>query len=276
MRLQFSKMHGLGNDFMVIDATSQSFRPDARQVRQWSDRHTGIGFDQLLVVEPTRRDDADFLYRIYNADGSEVEHCGNGARCFARFVRDRGLTDKTQIPVETARGIIVLETMPDGQVQVDMGVPDFEPASLPYLADTRQTHYELQLDDQTLTIGAVSMGNPHAVTLVENLDTAPVRTIGPLIESHADFPNRVNAGFMQILDEHTIRLRVYERGTGETLACGTGACAAVAIGRDWGRLATPVTVELTGGTLIIDWQGPNTSMLMTGPASHVFDGEIEL
>ena len=276
MQLQFSKMHGLGNDFMVIETIHQSFQPNAALIRQWSDRHTGIGFDQLLLVEPTQRDDADFRYRIYNADGGEVEHCGNGARCFARFVQDTGLTDKTRITVETMRGVIVLETMQDGQVQVDMGVPDFEPASLPFSASSRQQHYDLQLNSETLAIGAVSMGNPHAVMLVEDITRAPVSSLGPQIESHPDFPNRVNAGFMQIVDEHTISLRVHERGAGETLACGTGACAAVAVGRAWGKLATPVTVQLAGGTLAIEWPGPGSSMMMTGPASHVFDGEIEV
>jgi len=274
MKLHFSKMHGLGNDFMVVDAINQQINLDPGMIRRWSDRHFGIGFDQLLVVEPADRDDVDFRYRIYNADGGEVEHCGNGARCFARFVRDRGLTDKTTIPVNTDSGVIVLHVRQDEQVQVNMGEPQFEPAALPFNTSGRQSHYDLNLADRTLSIGAVSMGNPHAVLLVDDLEQTLVQELGPAIESHPDFPNRVNAGFMQIIDDHHIQLRVYERGAGETLACGTGACAAVAVGRQWGLLSDHVEVELTGGCLSIEWPGPGSPMLMTGSATHVYDGEI--
>jgi diaminopimelate epimerase len=261
---------------MVIDAIGQAVELDENLIRQWSDRHFGVGFDQLLLVEPTSNDQADFNYRIYNADGGEVEHCGNGARCFARFVRERGLTNKNTIPVNTAAGIIRLNVMPDGQIQVDMGEPDFRPSSLPYNVTTQQQRYELSVSGQSVSIGAVSMGNPHAVTLVDDVDSAPVASLGPAIQSHSDFPNRVNAGFMQVVNDHHIRLRVYERGVGETLACGTGACAAVAVGHHWSLLSDSVTVDLTGGQLKIDWSGPGTPMLMTGPATFVYEGEIAL
>ena len=276
MNLHFTKMHGAGNDFMVIDAINQSVDLGADTISALANRHFGIGFDQLLLVENTDEPDADFRYRIFNADGGEVEHCGNGARCFARFVREKKLTAKTVISVSTMSGIIVLHVMPDEQVQVDMGQPLFDPGTLPFTADSQQDRYELRLADEVLSIGAVSMGNPHAVVLVDNVDDAPVHQMGPLIESHADFPNRVNAGFMQIMDRDRIRLRVYERGAGETLACGTGACAAVAVGRQWGMLSERVEVELTGGTLIVQWDGPGSSIFMTGPATFVYEGEINL
>ena len=274
MNLRFSKMHGLGNDFMVIDAINQTVNLNAETIRQWSDRHFGIGFDQLLMVEPADRDNVDFRYRIYNADGGEVEHCGNGARCFARFVRDKNLTEKATISVNTESGVIILHVNDDGQVRVDMGEPQFEPTRLPFSVASLQSHYDLTINDQTLSIGAVSMGNPHAVLLVDHIDTAPVNDLGPRIESHRDFPNRVNAGFMQVIDDRHIRLRVYERGTGETMACGTGACAAVAVGRQWGLLSNHVEVELAGGKLMVEWSGTGSTMMMTGPATHVFDGEI--
>jgi len=274
MNLRFSKMHGLGNDFMVIDAINQTVDLNADMIRSWSDRHFGIGFDQLLIVEPADRDDVDFRYRIYNADGGEVEHCGNGARCFARFVRDKQLTDKITIPVNTASGIIILHVNDDGQVRVDMGEPNFEPAALPFNATSQQSHYDLIVSEEILSIGAASMGNPHAVLQVDDIETAPVSVLGPMIESHPSFPNRVNAGFMQVIDEQHIRLRVYERGAGETMACGTGACAAVAVGRQWGMLSNHVTVELAGGKLLVEWSGPGSTVMMTGPATHVFDGEI--
>jgi len=274
MSLRFSKMHGLGNDFMVIDAINQKVDLSAKIIRGWSDRHFGIGFDQLLTVEPADRDDVDFRYRIYNADGGEVEHCGNGARCFARFVRDKKLTDKATISVNTHSGVIVLHVNDDGQVRVDMGEPRFDPAALPFTAVNQQSHYNLTIDDEVLSIGAVSVGNPHAILQVKNVDAAAVSEYGPKIESHPDFPNRVNAGFLQVLDKQHIRLRVYERGVGETLACGTGACAAVAVGQLWGLLSSQVEVELTGGKLIIEWSGTGSTMMMTGPATHVFDGEI--
>ena len=274
MGLHFSKMHGLGNDFMVIDAINQTVELDADIIRHWSDRHFGIGFDQLLVVEPADRDDVDFRYRIYNADGGEVEHCGNGARCFARFVLDKGLTNKTSIRVNTNSGVIILHVQPDGQVRVDMGEPRFDPAALPFNTAGEQSHYELRVAGQVLSVGVVSMGNPHAVMQVDDIDTTAVHELGLAVESHMDFPQRVNAGFMQVVDDRHIRLRVYERGAGETLACGTGACAAVAVGQQWGLLSERVEVELTGGKLIIEWAGAGSSMFMTGPVSQVYDGEL--
>lgn len=274
MDVTFSKMHGLGNDFMVIDGIRQSLPPlTPALIRHWSDRRFGIGFDQLLIVEPADQEDADFRYRIFNADGGEVEQCGNGARCFAQFVREQGLSDKTPIPVNTAGGLIVLHVRDDGRIDVDMGVPAFEPASLPFTAEPAE-RYALTLQDRGIEIGAVSLGNPHAVTLVEHIDTAAVETLGPQIESHPQFPQRVNAGFMQIINRQHIRLRVYERGAGETLACGTGACAAVAIGRQWGMLDDTVQVDLPGGRLQIHWPAPTASLTMSGPATTVYHGQI--
>lgn len=273
--LRFTKMQGLGNDFVVIDAIRQAVAPDATTVRRLADRRFGIGCDQVLLVEPARLPGTDFHYRIFNADGSEVEQCGNGARCFARFVRDQGLTDKTEIPVGTAAGPIHLHVEPDGQVRVDMGPPVLEPARIPFLAEREAVTYRLDLDGQVLEIGAVSMGNPHAVLLVDDLDAAPVALLGPRIEHHPSFPQRVNAGFMQILAPNHIRLRVHERGAGETLACGTGACAAVVSGRLRGLLGPRVRVTLPGGDLVIEWPGLPRPVLMTGPAVRVFEGEIE-
>jgi diaminopimelate epimerase len=276
MRLEFTKMHGLGNDFVVIDSTRAPFALDAARLRRLADRRFGVGCDQVLVVERPRSPATDFRYRIFNADGGEVQSCGNGARCFARFVRDKGLTHKLEIRVETAAGIIVPRIRPDGLVTVDMGVPEFEPAKIPFQADARSPTYPLQVGAQTRTIRAVSMGNPHAVQVVEDVETAPVETEGPLIEAHARFPQRVNAGFMQIVDRHSIRLRVYERGAGETLACGTGACAAAAAGISGGLLDSPVRVATRGGELDIEWAGEGAPVIMTGPACTVFEGEIEL
>ncbi len=273
MNIRFSKMHGLGNDFMVINAVDQPVQLDAGLIRQWSDRRTGIGFDQLLLVESADRDDVDFRYRIYNADGGEVEQCGNGARCLARFVTGQGLTNQTSIPVHTGNGIIVLNVRDDGQVQVDMGTPRFTPDSLPFNTQ-QQERYCLTLEDRAIEIGAVSMGNPHAVTLVEDVNQTPVEMLGPQIEAHELFPQGVNAGFMQIIDRGHINLRVYERGAGETAACGTGACAAVAVGRHWKILDERVAVGLAGGKLDIVWPGEGASVLMTGPAEHVFDGVL--
>jgi diaminopimelate epimerase len=275
MPLRFTKMHGIGNDFVVFDAVRQQVQLDATAIRRLADRRFGVGCDQVLLVEPPRLPGADFHYRIFNADGSEVEQCGNGARCFARFVRDRGLTDKDEIPVGTAAGLIRLFVEPDGRIRVDMGVPILEPALIPFLADGESPTYELDLDGETLTIGAVSMGNPHAVALVDDVDRAPVERLGPRIESHPRFPRRVNAGFMQVLAPDCIRLRVHERGAGETLACGTGACAAVVSGRLRGLLGARVRVELPGGDLVIQWSGTGQPVLMTGPAERVFEGEID-
>lgn len=273
---QFTKMQGLGNDFVVFDATSQGLQLTTEQVRRLADRRFGIGCDQLLLVESTQTPGVDFRYRIFNADGSEVQQCGNGARCFARFVRDKGLIDKDEIVVETASGIISLYIEEGGMVRVNMGVPDFNPASLPFLVGEEQAEYALELPDETLSVGAVSMGNPHAVLLVENIDSAPVERLGPLLEAHSLFPERVNVGFMQLQDRGRIHLRVYERGAAETLACGTGACAAVAVGRRWNKLDDEVAVSLPGGELIIRWTGPGDSLWMIGPATTVFEGTIAL
>ncbi|WP_373186611.1 diaminopimelate epimerase [Halopseudomonas sp.] len=276
MLLRFTKMHGLGNDFMVIDLVTQHAQLNPRLIRQWSDRHTGIGFDQLLVVEPPGDPDMDFRYRIYNADGTEVEQCGNGARCFARFVLDKRLTAKTDIQVETAGGPIALSVQADGQVTVNMGAPRFVPAQIPFQADAESVSCELAVDEQILQVAAISMGNPHCVTLVDDLDAYPVARLGPLIERHARFPKGVNAGFMQLLDRHSARLRVFERGVGETRACGTGACAAAVAGIRMGHLVSPVRIELPGGNLQIEWAGPGEPVMMTGPATRVFEGQIRL
>ncbi len=272
--LKFSKMHGLGNDFIVIDAVRQQLTLTPALIRQWADRHFGIGCDQLLIVEPAQQASVDFRYRIFNADGSEVEQCGNGVRCFARFVHDQGLTDKTEIAVETKAGIVYPKLTADGEVTVDMGAPRFAPNALPLTAATQQLRYPLQIDGQTIEVGAVSMGNPHAVLLVDDIDTAPVTTLGPRITEHTQFPKQVNAGFMQIIDRGHIKLRVHERGVGETLACGTGACGAVAVGIQWGLLDQQVKVDLPGGRLTIEWRGGDHPVMMTGPATHVFEGCI--
>lgn len=275
MRARFTKMQGLGNDFVVFDAVRQSIELDPESIRRLADRRFGIGCDQILLVEPPRLAGTDFHYRIFNADGSEVEQCGNGARCFARFVRDQGLTDKIEIPVGTTAGPIRLLVEPDGQVRVNMGAPRLQPPDIPFQAEGQAPSYRLQVADESLEIGAVSMGNPHAVLCVEDVDEAPVGRLGPLIERHPRFPARANAGFMQILSPDHIRLRVYERGAGETLACGTGACAAVVSGRIRGLLAPTVRVGLPGGDLMVEWQGLGQDLWMTGPAESVFHGEIE-
>ncbi|HET8806742.1 MAG TPA: diaminopimelate epimerase [Methylophaga sp.] len=273
--LKFSKMHGLGNDFIVIDAIRQSVSLNAAQVKFLADRHFGIGCDQLLLVESSNRPDVDFRYRIFNADGGEVSQCGNGARCFARFVYDNGLTEKTTIAVETASGVIYPTLQHDGQISVDMGQPRFLPEQVPFKATEAATTYMLAIEaGRQVEIAALSMGNPHAVMLVDDVDTAPVLEIGPLIEAHPQFPERVNAGFMQLVSHDAIKLRVYERGAGETSACGTGACAAVVSGIRRGLLAREVAVQLPGGELLISWPDEQASVTMTGPATHVFDGEI--
>jgi diaminopimelate epimerase len=273
--LKFSKMHGLGNDFIVIDAIQQSIHLTTAQIRFLADRRFGVGCDQLLLVEKAQSAQADFRYRIFNADGGEVSQCGNGARCFARFVRERGLTDKDTIAVETASGLIYPTLQPDGLVTVDMGQPVFEPARVPFDAEEMATTYMLAVPEYgKKEISALSMGNPHAVMLVDNVATAPVLELGPLIEAHTRFPQRVNAGFMELVDSKHIRLRVYERGAGETSACGTGACAAVVSGIQRGLLSRDVTVTLPGGDLQISWPDESSSVWMTGPAEQVFDGEI--
>lgn len=276
MLLHFTKMHGLGNDFMMLDLISQKVRLRPEQIRRLADRHRGVGFDQLLTVEAPERHDADFKYRIFNADGSEVENCGNGARCFAVFVHDRRLTHKKELLVETAGGLLGLKLADQGQVSVDMGVPRLHPDDLPFLAQTQATSYALQVEQQTYDIGAVSMGNPHAVLRVESAIQAPVETLGPLIEQHARFPKRVNVGFLEVLDRQSGRLRVYERGAGETQACGTGACAAMVYGRLRGWFDEQVTLQLPGGHLQIHWAGPDQHLTMTGPAQRVFEGQIYL
>ncbi len=276
MKIRFSKMHGLGNDFVVLDAVHQNFVPTAGQARWLADRHFGVGCDQILVVEAAQRAEADFRYRIFNADGSEVEQCGNGARCFVRFVHEQGLTDKTEICVETQCGLIVPRLEADGQVTVAMGVPRLVPAEVPFLAENDDLIQTLEFDGRSVAITAVSMGNPHAVQVVADVDSAPVARDGPLIERHPLFPKRVNAGFMQVVDRHAIRLRVYERGAGETLACGTGACAAVVAGICRGLLDSPVRVATRGGELMIAWGGVGQPVLMTGPAVTVFTGEVDL
>ena len=276
MRLRFTKMQGVGNDFVVVDAIGQNVLLDAARVRQIADRHFGVGCDQLLLIERPRSSGTDFYYRIFNADGEEVEHCGNGARCFLRYVRDKHLTDKREIRVETMAGVITPRLETDGQVTVDMGPPIFAPANIPFIAEREQLTYQLDVDGKTIEVSALSMGNPHAVQVVADVDAAPVATQGPLIERHARFPQRVNAGYMQIVDPHRIRLRVYERGAGETLACGTGACAAVVAGIARGLLTSPVTVQTRGGDLTIRWDSAAEPVLMTGPAQTVFEGELEL
>ncbi|HHG3188007.1 TPA: diaminopimelate epimerase [Vibrio parahaemolyticus] len=274
MHFHFSKMHGLGNDFMVVDCITQNVFFSQDLIRRLADRHTGVGFDQLLVVEAPYDPETDFHYRIFNADGSEVEQCGNGARCFARFVRLKGLTNKYSISVSTKKGKMILDVEDDGEVTVNMGVPEFEPNKIPFKAKQKEKTYIMRAGDNTLFCGAVSMGNPHVVTVVDDVDTADVDTLGPLLESHERFPERVNAGFMQVVSRDHIRLRVYERGAGETQACGSGACGAVAVGILQGLLDESVKVSLPGGELHISWQGPGKPLFMTGPATHVFDGQL--
>jgi diaminopimelate epimerase len=276
MPLRFTKMHGLGNDFVVFDAISQSLNLTAEQVHRLADRRFGVGCDQLLLVEPPTQPGVDFRYRIFNADGSEVGQCGNGARCFARFVRDKRLTQKDEIVVETASGVIRLYVEGDGRIRVNMGEPRFAPERIPFRAEAEADRYPIEVAGRPHTVGAVSMGNPHAVLQVAGVDTAPVAELGPLLESHARFPERVNVGFMQVVDRGHIRLRVFERGAGETLACGTGACAAAVVGRRWGLLDEQVRVDLPGGSLVIRWAGPGQPVWMTGPATTVFEGTIEL
>lgn len=276
MRLEFTKMHGLGNDFVVIDLVSQRVKLTPEQIRELADRHFGVGFDQLLLVEPPETPEVDFRYRIFNADGSEVSQCGNGARCFARFVRDRRLTQKKVLKVETASGIIELRADDDGWVTVDMGAPRFAPAQIPFQADAEALTYRVEVLGQSVELATVNMGNPHAVLRVENVDTAAVETLGPALESHARFPERVNVGFMQVVDKQRIRLRVFERGSGETLACGTGACAAAVAGIRQGWLQSPVMVKLHGGELEIRWDGEGQSVIMHGPTARVFEGVLRL
>ncbi len=274
MALKFTKMHGLGNDFVVIDAVNQTVDLTEAQVKKMADRRFGVGCDQLLIVEATDTPNVDFRYRIFNADGSEVEQCGNGARCFARYVTDYGLTDKQDITVETASGVIVLHMAEDGWVRVNMGAPRFVPSEIPFVADEQSPCYDIEVAGEMYSIGAVSMGNPHAVFVVDDIQTDLPERIGALVESHARFPNRVNVGFMQVIDKDHVKLRVYERGAGETMACGTGACGAAVVGQVQGLLGPSVRVDLPGGPLQIEWSGDYSDPVwMTGPTAVVFDGE---
>ena len=274
MLVRFTKMHGLGNDFMVLDMVTQKVKLNSALVARLADRNFGIGFDQLLIVEPPGNPDMDFRYRIYNADGSEVEHCGNGARCFAKFVRDKRLTAKDTIAVETQKGEILLTVTENQDVQVDMGAPVLAPAEIPLQADFQATEYSFSVDGEIHRLSAVSMGNPHGVLVVDSVEQAPVETLGPLLEAHQDFPAKANIGFMEVVSRNEIRLRVFERGAGETLACGTGACAAVVAGRLRDLLDETVTVHLPGGSLTISWAGDEHPVMMTGPATTVFEGQI--
>ena len=281
MDIQFTKMQGAGNDFVVIDGFSTPILLTPAQIKKIANRHFGVGCDQLLIVEKTNLPYADFKYRIFNADGGEVEQCGNGARCFVRFVVENGLTQKREINVETASGMITLTLQNDNQVTVNMGAPIFEPAKIPFTAAKQLKQYVLQTNNHagaglSIKVAVLSMGNPHAVSIVDNVDTANVAEMGPLIEAHASFPQRVNAGFMQIINPHEIKLRVYERGAGETLACGTGACAAAVSGIQLGLLKSPVTVHARGGDLRIEWLGEGRAVMMTGEAEVVFEGSINI
>lgn len=276
MLIKFTKMHGLGNDFMVVDMISQHAHLRPEQVRKLADRHFGIGFDQLLLVEPPGRPDVDFRYRIFNADGSEVEQCGNGARCFARYVIDNKLTPKTTMRVETSKGIIELTVTPEGRVLVDMGAPRLQPLDVPFVAEKMATEYTVEVNGEQLMVSAVSMGNPHCVLLTDDIKTAPVESLGPLLERHERFPERVNVGFMEIIHRRFVHLRVFERGVGETMACGTGACAAVVAGQLRGLLDSKVEVKLPGGNLQIEWLGEGHSVMMEGPATKVFEGQVRV
>ena len=275
MKLKFAKMHGLGNDFAVIDAIHQRFEPRPELVRRWADRFDGIGFDQMLIVEKPDSDTAAFKYRIYNADGGEVAQCGNGARCFARFVREQGLTDLDVIPVETNTGLLKLEAVDATRYRVDMGVPRFEPAEIPLRAETRETLYRSDYEGREISFSAMSIGNPHMVIQVDDVETAPVESMGPFFESHMMFPERANVGFMQVIDRESFKLRVFERGVGETRACGSGACAAMVAGVELGLLAPAATATLRGGDLNLEWQGDANPVMMTGETAMVYQGEIE-
>ncbi len=276
MLVRFTKMHGLGNDFLVLDTVTQKIKVNSAMVARLADRNLGVGFDQMLIVEPPTNPEMDFRYRIFNSDGTEVEHCGNGARCFAKFVRDKRLTAKTTVAVETQQGPIYLTMTADKQVIVDMGVPVLEPQKIPFSADQQAATYPIDVDGQSVQISAVSMGNPHGVLVVDAVSTAPVETWGPALECDPKFPAKANIGFMEVISGAEIRLRVFERGVGETKACGTGACAAVVAGRLRGLLDQKVTVHLTGGTLLIEWPGEGEPLIMTGPATTVYEGQIFL
>ncbi|MCZ6501561.1 MAG: diaminopimelate epimerase [Gammaproteobacteria bacterium] len=287
MLLRFTKMHGLGNDFVLLDLISQNIRIREDQIRELGDRRTGIGFDQLLLVEPPQDPDVDFRYRIFNADGSEAEQCGNGARCLMRFVRDRGLTTRTTVKMETNTGNIECRLEKDGNITINMGSPVLSPEQIPFLSDHSKIQYELELcsslpvhpgfhSPEKVRIAVVNIGNPHAVLNVKNVDEAPVNQLGPLIENHKKFPQRVNVGFMEVVSRCKIKLRVFERGVGETQACGSGACAAVVAGRLQGLLDDQVEVTLPGGTLSITWHGDNSDIMLSGPACRVYEGRLQI
>jgi diaminopimelate epimerase len=280
MKLHFTKMHGIGNDFIVLDHTKSPFQLTQEIIQSLSHRQLGIGFDQLLVVENTTLKDVDFKYRIFNQDGGEVEQCGNGARCFYRFVKDKHLTKKELIRVETKSGVITLTEDHEHMIEVNMGEPIFNPKLIPFISDTEKNEYSISIDlpnqKEMINVAVLSMGNPHAVITVEDIDKAPVETLGAYLESHPLFPKRVNVGFMTIVTPHHVRLRVFERGVGETLACGTGACAAVVSGIKRDLLISPVKVDMPGGSLSIDWKGDKNSVMMKGPAVTLFEGDIEI
>ena len=275
MPLKFSKMHGLGNDFIVIDAINQNFKPEPEQIRAWAKRNTGVGFDQLLIVEKAESEQAAFKYRIFNADGGEIEQCGNGARCFARFVHEQKLTDLKVIPVETSGGLIQLEILDDNRVRVNMGVPQFEPRLIPLDTDAQSDQYSLDINGQAIQFSALAIGNPHIVIQVDDVESTEVETIGALLESHPFFPQRVNVGFMQVIDQGSFKLRVFERGVGETRACGTGACAALVAGQRLDLLGQRASAHLRGGELKLEWQGGANPVMMTGETAMVFEGEID-
>lgn len=277
MQIAFTKMHGLGNDFVVFDAVNQPLSLTSEQARFIANRHFGVGCDQILLVETSKNSDVDFRYRIFNADGGEVQQCGNGARCLAKFVHDKGLSDKETLVVETGARKITLKICDDGNITVDIGVPIFKPASIPFQAEQECVQYPIMVNTKVYQIGAVSMGNPHAVLVVDDVNNAPVGTVGPLLESHSRFPEHTNVGFMQIINSQNIQLRTYERGVGETLACGSGACAAVVVGQKLGKLDKTVNVKLAGGRLIVNWEGcAQNPVQITGPATRVFEGTIDI
>ena len=280
MKIHFTKMHGIGNDFIVLDHTKSPFQLSKEAIQSLSHRQLGVGFDQLLVVEKTALEDVDFKYRIFNQDGGEVEQCGNGARCFYRFVKDKHLTDKVSIRVETKSGVIELTEDNERMIEVNMGEPIFNPKLIPFLTETEKNEYSISIDlpdqKETLNMAVLSMGNPHAVMIVKDTHKARVETLGTYLESHKLFPKRVNVGFMEIITSHHIRLRVFERGVGETLACGTGACAAVVSGIKSQSLSSPVKVDMQGGSLSIDWKGSGYSVMMKGPAATLYEGDIEI
>jgi diaminopimelate epimerase len=272
--IRFAKMHGLGNDFMVIDTLQQAYEPSAQCIRAWSDRHTGVGFDQLLLITPPPRPDVDFGYRIFNADGAEVQQCGNGARCAAIYVHKKDYSTQATLRFATQAGVLEVICLANQQVRVNMGIPNFMPASLPFTVPTQQAHYELAVNDEQIVVGAVSMGNPHIVLAVPHIATAPVIALGAQLTHHPLFPEGVNVGFMEITNRATMQLRVYERGVGETQACGSGACAAMVLGRLWQLLDDTVTVRLPGGCLTVQWEGAQMPVWMTGPATWVYEGDI--